>query len=395
MEGSTHRTSTDDAASQVFDLFPHGLLLLDGEGHVLEVNEAAREMLGTVVPGEELAELVCCELVGCGAPDGPFEHDCLTQLALDAPSPLPEVRIELPEGAEVSSAWATAAVLETDPVRVLVKLREGDSADRRRRDTHVWEPPARLSIFALGRMRVQSPDEELLGGPWLGQRPGQVLKYLISERQRVVSAEEIAEALWPGGEQRGVTNVRYLVYTLRTRLEPERGRREQSRFILAERGGYRLNLEAVEIDADSFERSARSGLDHLSQGRTQEAEELLRNAVTLYAGDFLADEPYAHWAFAERDRLRDLASETLGALVRIYREAGELDAAHILLDRRADMHPFDPEIQRQAIALAIQRGRHTVARRRYAALRHRLLEEYGQEPPFDLADIAASAEKDD
>jgi hypothetical protein len=41
----------------------------------------------------------------------------------------------------------------------------------------------------------------------------------------------------------------------------------------------------------------------------------------------------------------------------------------------------------------MEQGRHTVARRRYGALRRRLIQEFGQEPSFDLADIAASLQQ--
>jgi DNA-binding SARP family transcriptional activator len=363
-------------------------VLLDGDRRVVKVNKTGEDILGPLVASSARATLTCCELFGCRAPGGPLEHGCLSELARAANAPLPEIRVDLPRGATLSAAWAMAAPFDSGPIKVLVELRPSDRRDRRRRNSPQWVPPSRLQIFTLGRTIVETP-EGVLTGPWLGQRPGQVLKYLMCERRRSVSAEEIAEALWPGGEQRTANNVRYLIYTLRERLEPDRAKREPSRFILAEPGGYRLNLEAVDMDADQFERSATAGLTRFTRGDLEQADELLRSAISLYLGDFLAEERYAIWAFAERDRLRDLASEVLSALGTIHRAAGDLGAASLYLDRLADMHPFDAGIQREAISVAIARGRHTVARRRYAGLRRRLVEEFGHEPPFDLADIAA------
>jgi DNA-binding SARP family transcriptional activator len=386
---SDRAASLDSPGVDVFQSFPYGLLLLDRDRQVQDVNNAAQDMLGAIANPRAASGLTCCELFACRARGTTLEHGCLTELALAAPGPLPEVRVDLPHGANASAAWVTAASLKSGSAPVIVELRPGDRRDRRRRSSPQWVPPSRLHIYTLGRTLVESP-EGLLSGPWLGRRPGQVLKYLVCERHRPVSAEEIAEALWPGGEQRSVKNVRYLIHALRERLEPDRAKREPSRFIRVEPGGYRLNPEAVEIDADQFERAAKNGLNRLAQGDHEVAGVHLGSAATLYAGDFLAEERYALWAFPERDRLRDLACDALSALARIHRSAGELQAASFLLDRLAEMQPFDADIQREAISVAIEQGRHTVARRRYAALRRRLLEEFGHEPPFDLVDVAAS-----
>ena len=386
-------TATDGAVAKVFELFPHGIMLLDGERHVLRLNEAGKAILGDQITGKPVEELTCCELFGCRTAGGPLEGVCLTEMALGASSSLPEMRIDLPAGGAAGAVWVSAARFPSDSAQVLLELRPGDRRDRRRRSSASWAPPTQLSVFTLGRTLVTSP-EGTLSGRWLSQRPGQVLKYLVCERRRTVSVEEITEALWPGGDQRRVNNVRYLIYTLRSQLEPDRGKRQPSRFILAEPGGYRLNPEAVDVDADEFEHLVRTGVSHLARGDEARAGEMLRSALTLYAGDFLADERYAMWAFAERDRLRELASEGLSALVKIDRRAGDLNAVAAHLDRLADMHPFDADIHRQVIELAIEQGRHTIATRRYSALRRRLLEEFGQAPSFDLSEIAAGLGSD-
>jgi DNA-binding SARP family transcriptional activator len=246
-----------------------------------------------------------------------------------------------------------------------------------------------IEVVTLGRTRVLGADESL-GGRWLRQRPGMLLKYLISERRRTVSADEIAEALWPSRNQRAVGNVRHFVHALRSVLEPGRAKRTPSRFVIAEPGGYRLNTEAVRVDADDFQQIARSGFQRLRRGDTRSAEHLLAEAMHLYGGDFLADERYAVWAFAERDELRDLAGEVLAAMAHISRDAGDIEGAAAHLEQRAKMYPLDGEVQREAISVALEQGRHTLAKRRYAALRREMLQEFGREPSFNLTEVAAS-----
>ena len=49
--------------------------------------------------------------------------------------------------------------------------------------------------------------------------------------------------------------------------------------------------------------------------------------MSLYQGDFLADEPYAEWALMERERLRALVEKPLRALMSSHADDPEVAAA--------------------------------------------------------------------
>src|SRR5262249_33880071 len=153
-----------------------------------------------------------------------------------------------------------------------------------------------------------------IAGRWLQQRPGQLFKYLIVHRDRLVPIDELAEVFWPGGAPAGLGNVRYFVHVIRGALEPERQARRPASFVLAEGGAYRIDPTRVEIDADRFESFVAAGLAVASRDAAR-ASASLKRAADLYQGDFLADEPYADWALAERDRLRGLIADALRMLV--------------------------------------------------------------------------------
>jgi DNA-binding SARP family transcriptional activator len=121
-------------------------------------------------------------------------------------------------------------------------------------------------------------------------------------------------------------------------------------------------------------------------GDAELARERLTAGLALYRGEFLADEPYASWAFAERARLAGIAGKGLRVLAGIAarRHAYEEAAGH--LERLAAMDEYDVDVQRGLIALCLSRGRRSEAKRRYTVLRSRLREDFGEEPGFDLAD---------
>ena len=371
-------------AADVFDGFPYGILVVDRDGAIVASNPAAAEILGDGA-GLNGRPARCCDLFGCGRP-GPLENVCLTEMAAEQGRALPEIRLDLPTSGPVQAAWVTAAPLDADGGHVVVELRPGDARDRRRRTEPHWTMGAQLRIFTFGGTRVES-SEGPIGGRWLEQRPGQLLKYLISERHRVVRREEIAETIWPGADRRILGSVRHFVHALRARLEPDRPNRVPSSFILNVQGGYAIDRRHVYVDADDFEDQVHAGLDHLAAGRVMLARERLERALALYTGDFLADEPYADWAMVQRDALRRLAADALRALAAIARRAGDLDDAAAHLERLGELEPFDIDLHREIIALCLDRGRRSEALRRFAALRVRILRTFGEDIGFSLSDL--------
>ena len=369
-------------ADEVFRLFPHGILVLDQAGSVVTANEEARELLAADA-NDQLVGRSCCELLGCGG-EGPLAESCLTELALEYGERVPEMRLDLPSAH--GAVWVTAARLGAH-ARVVLEVRAGDPRDRRRRTEPHWTGPAELRIAALGRTRVESK-EGPIGGAWLEQRPGQILKLLVCERHRVVPAEAIVAAIWPSAGPRAIANLRQCVHELRDRVEPDRPRRMPSSFVVSRQGGYALDRRRVRIDADEFERHVDAGLRAFSDGEATAAVKRLREGVELYEGDLFAEDPYAEWAIAERDRLRDLAARALRVLGELALREGKLAVAALHFRRLADIEPYDVAVHRRLIEVFLREGRRSEAHRRYLALRVRMQRDFGEELDFDFADLA-------
>ena len=168
-------------------------------------------------------------------------------------------------------------------------------------------------------------------------------------------------------------------------------RAPSSSFIAAIQGGYAIDRRRVQIDADEFEEAAKKGVDAARRGSTTEAEAELSKALELYRGDFLSDEPYAEWAYAERDRLRGLTTECLRLLATILATRDDIDGAARVLEQLAELEPYDAEVHRQLLTAWLRLGRRTEASRRYTSFRMRMLREFGEEPDFELADLTVTA----
>ena len=360
--------SADVAWEAAFEALSDAVLVLDGDCRLLAANGAARVILG--LPAINGVPAVrCCDLLAC------VQGGCVSALALGGENT--QRQIQLADGA---LAWASTGA--TDAGQVVVTLnRLAGPAGRPREDL-----PPRLVVRALGRTSIEVGGEAA-SEEWLSHRPGQLLKYLVCERGRVVPIEELLDVFWPHAGRAGASSVRQAIHTLRDRLEPDRPRGRPSGYVVARPGGYELAPDRVAIDADDFEARARDGLRALQRGATDHARETLTAAARAYGGNFLADEPYAEWALAERERLRDLAAQVLRGLAGIYRAGDDEDAVAAHLQRLVELEPLDLEAQRELIGLMLRRGRHSEALRRYDLVRRRYRRTFGSEPPFDLADL--------
>jgi DNA-binding SARP family transcriptional activator len=373
----------------LLSLTPFGILVFDREGRLTADNPASERLLGDLsVDGA----LRCCELLGCRRPGSALEGSCILELAENADGPLPEIRVDLAPDHEPSAVWITVARLDRGRSQMLVTLRPGQHGDRRRRTNPHWISGPRLSVMLLGRTTLASA-ETALDGRWLQQRPGQMFKYLLAHRNRLVPTDELAETFWPDGGHAALANVRYFIHVVRDQLEPGRAPRAPSAFVVAENGGYQLDRSRIDIDADRFESLVSRGLAAAASGDPRAAG-LLIEAARLYEADFMTEEPYAEWAFQERDRLRTLAAEALRTLACIAASAKRPQAAAAHLSRLASLEPFDVHIQRELLSMYIRYGRHSQAKRLYASLRARMRQHFGEELDFTLSELAERTRRD-
>ena len=135
----------------------------------------------------------------------------------------------------------------------------------------------------------------------------------------------------------------------------------------------------------------REGLAGLARGERRDRRgRASTRAVALYRGDFLSDEPYAEWAFGERDRLRDLAGQALRGLAELKTRPTTSRARRSTSRAWPSSSRWTWTSSASCSSLLLRRGRHAEAHRRHEIVRRRYKRAFGEEPPFELADLAHS-----
>jgi DNA-binding SARP family transcriptional activator len=365
-----------------------GMAVINGSGAIVAADRAFRRLVG-LRRRSGGGPLTCCTLLGCDMRRGARLGRCITERVLHSGETLHDVPVVLPGGH--GAVLLSAAPLGAGREIAIVQLRpdagghdHGDDAAR---------APGLIRVRVLGHTEVETSDGIVVCGGWLDQRPGQLLKYLIAERGRVVPVEDIAEALWPSAGYATVSTVRHLVHVLRRQLDPDRrngATHDGASYILSRRGGYALDEQRIILDANAFADAARLALDAFDAGDPA-AERSLEEALRLYRGDFVGDEPYAAWAAAERERLRLLAGLVLQRLSDAAQGRGDVGTAAGYVERLAEFEPFDSAPQRELIVLSLRAGRRSRALRLYEAFDARMQRTFGERPEFSFEELMRAA----
>ena len=229
-----------------------------------------------------------------------------------------------------------------------------------------------LRVRLLGPFSVTRLERPLTGRE-LGSRKGRtLLKLLIVERPRTVSADRVAEVLWgesPDGRQRVVAQ---LVSRLRAALGKE----------ALEGGpeGYRISPEWFEVDLDEAARFIEE-----AEGRAATEPALAAVAARaaleiLQRGVVLEDEPYADWAEPARSETRDLLRRARRSGWSAALVSGDHESAIGFARSSTEDDELDEEAWRALMTAYHRSGRTATAIDVYDRLRTHLAEEMGVDP---------------
>ena len=233
----------------------------------------------------------------------------------------------------------------------------------------------------LGSLEVVRAGRQL---PLGGAKQRAVLAILLLNANRVVTSDELIEALWSGSPPgKPQTALQGYVSQLRKTLGPDRA----FEVIVTEPAGYRLPIGADELDLFRFESLLRGGADALDSNRADVASRTFREALGLFRGPPLADFTYESWAQADIGRLGELRltglEERIDADLRLGRHGelvGEIEA--LIAD-----YPLRERLRGHLMLALYRAGRQSEALAAYQEARKVLVEEFGIEPTRALQEL--------
>lgn len=224
-----------------------------------------------------------------------------------------------------------------------------------------------LEIHTLGGLQVRRSGEPLSVKAFGRRQTLTLLKLLIAHRGQTLSKEELCERLWPGEDPSDTQRrLHVLMHSLRQALEADP---TQPQIVLREGEGYRFAPQVrYFLDVERFEQLLHQG-DGLEGTAALEA---YRQALALYKGEFLADEPYADWAELERSYLRERAVGALFRMATIAQDLGMQREALEAYRRILTLDPWREEAYAELIQALVVLGQEPEARSLFQQYRVRM-----------------------
>jgi len=208
-----------------------------------------------------------------------------------------------------------------------------------------------------------------------GLRERTLLARLLLAAGQVVSADRLADDLWAGEPPpHSMATLRVYVSRLRRSLGPAAGA------LVTQPPGYRLQVEAGQLDASRFEHLVSAARQDLDAGNADAAAAGLRTALELWRGPALCD--VADFAFAQADvaRLEEARLAALEDRVEADLACGRHASLTGELDGLAAAHPLRERLCGQRMTALYRCGRQADALSAYRELSTRLADELGIDP---------------
>ena len=245
-----------------------------------------------------------------------------------------------------------------------------------------------VSFGILGPLVVE------IGGQPLsvpGRRRRALLCRLLIAPNRLVSAGRLIEDIWGEAPPDNPVNaLQSYVSSLRSLLEPDRSPRDPPRVIVTRKPGYLAVVSPDGLDSIRFERLSQEGRKWLSEGRPDDAANILHEALGLWHGHALEEFSAEPWAATEGARLDELRWSALEDRIEADLALGRHTAVVAEVEIAVTEQPLRERL-RGLLMLALYRGgRQADALRAFADLRRALAEELGIPPSPELQRLEES-----
>jgi DNA-binding SARP family transcriptional activator len=229
-----------------------------------------------------------------------------------------------------------------------------------------------IEVRLLGALAIEVDGAPLELG---GIRQRSLLALLILNRNRAITADALADSLWPDEQPpTAIKTIQVYVSRLRRLLQAEGGRLESVG------AGYRLNLSNGDVDAARFENAVRNASGEARTGNLTAARAQLGSALDLWRGEplsDLADQPFARM---EADRLSELRSFAREELFEVRLLTGEASIVLGDLRKAVSEQPHRERLIGQLMRALYAEGRQTEALAAFHQARRYLADELGVDP---------------
>lgn len=249
----------------------------------------------------------------------------------------------------------------------------------------------KLEVFTLGAFLVKRGEENLSHKYRFSKKPWRLLKYLVSNRDRVVNKDTIADIIgledYYSDPDKLIHN---LVYRLRQMLGEDPSGNNLESAIVFENGGYKWNgNEDNWLDADEFDILCKKAKAEC-YSKPKEAMSICEQALALYKDDFLCENKCDEFTYSARSYYHNLYLKMVHnrisylSLIRAYEEIIDTCKNALRIDY------FDMELHVEYIKALLEKGDTRQALSHYEEAAEKLYTQEGMTLPSEMTAIYKS-----
>lgn len=243
----------------------------------------------------------------------------------------------------------------------------------------------KLYLKMLGGFDLKFGDQSISGDGSHARKHWQILAYLICNRGRAVTQEELLQQIFAQNDK-GAGALRTSVHRLRAALDGLCEGMGHS-FILSGAGKYSLgDFPESETDTERF-------CDLFRRAQSGELADMLE-AEAAYGGEFMQGFEGEGWTKLAAAFYREMYVSLVLRALPALEQAGQTERLIEMAQRALEQEPFSEDIFRHLMRAFLQAQRQQEAIAAYERFRRLLQDEFGISPSMDIDQLYLSAIQD-
>lgn len=212
-----------------------------------------------------------------------------------------------------------------------------------------------------------------------------LLAYLITNRHRAVTQNELIELLYPDDKSESpLSALKTLVHRARSALN-KLGFADGKLMLQQALGGYQWNLNLpLELDVEVFEKLSEAS--KLEGNRDAQLQSRLR-AIDLYKGDFLADFGEETWTIPITSYYRYLYMDTVLLALEELMEQNRFSDVINVSQKAIGIDPYEERLYYQLVSALISTNQIPAAKTQYEKMTKLFYSEFGVTPSKELQSL--------
>lgn len=247
-----------------------------------------------------------------------------------------------------------------------------------------------LTVRMFGKFQTENEKGILNKENMRSEMLTRLLAYMISHREKDMTAQELIDVLWPEDQSDNPSGaLKNLMYRLRKLKNNTWG--ESGKYIVTGRGAYQLNPEFVfHVDIEEFEECCRQVFNSEDPAVQQENG---KRAVELYQGMFLSELSSEYWVVSIATYYHSIYLTMVKRLAALLEKEKKFTDVEEICGKAIQIEPLDEEIHCFLLRAMIADNKQQLAASHYKETVKLLYDSLGVRPSGEMENIYEELQK--